>query len=89
MVLYQVIVPVAQVALKETDEPEQIFVLLTETAVGVFGAVQEVIVKLLFEMSKKALLAPFTMIRAVVELTFGIVTMAEPLFGTFDASGVG
>ena len=37
MVLYQVIVPVAQVAAKETEFPAQILVLLTETAVGFVG----------------------------------------------------
>ena len=35
--LYQVIVPDAQVAYKATDVPEQISVLLTETAVGFVG----------------------------------------------------
>ena len=35
--LYQVIVPVAQVAAKETEFPTQILVLFTETAVGFIG----------------------------------------------------
>ena len=37
--LYQVRVPDAQVAFKAPDVPEQIFVLLTETAVGFVGCV--------------------------------------------------
>ena len=37
MVLYQVIVPVAQVAAKETEFPGQILVMFTETEVGFVG----------------------------------------------------
>ena len=37
MALYQVIVPVVQVPLKETEFPAQILVLFTKTAVGFVG----------------------------------------------------
>ncbi len=87
--LNHVIVPDEHEAFKVTAVPEQMFVALTVTSVGAAGAVHGVMVKLLFEISKKALFVPLTIMRAVVVLTLGMVTTAEPLFGTFDASVVG
>lgn len=37
--LYQVMTPVAQVAFSVTEVPEQIFVVLTDTLVGIAGVV--------------------------------------------------
>lgn len=47
------------------------------------------IVKFVFEMSKKILLAQTTCTRAVVVERFGAVMLAEPLFATLDARVVG